>query len=673
MYRTILIAVLLCGVTGAAGKGEAAPPLLRGSILFSGGPGGLEERYTPRVYAANARGGKLREVLVDAEEPRWSPDGRRLAFLRQAPEDVSLGNTFDLFVMRANGSAQRRVTRLQRPDVVSDPNYTWSPDGRRIVYRDVVAGKEVITVIGVNGRHRRRIAKGETPIWSPDGSRIAFVGEDDTLPDVPGREGSLFVVRPDGSSLRQVTHGVSVFPMSPQSWSPDGRFIAFYPCCLKGFAVVDVVRATTRRFLNGKVANPSWAPNGKWIAVSADGTWLIRPDGTGLRRISKLGSPPFYPAWAPDSSALAIEDRCCAPDVWVVPVSGARSRRLTRGWRYGYGNYDPAWQPASLPTSKLGGRYVAHSNPTDSLPEGRLLRTTRSVEKLAADGSAVAVDYQGRCNGTEVWEPASRLLVRFRGDCGRVGFAGAWTAWVDGPSSQMGGDDWWVGTATVDVPGVDTVSRIWGRTRPLSDLVGDGSLSVFSSWGPCRISQDPPCASEPKTNGELYRLDGKRAVSIARSAAALTPLSVDAGRILVDHENGMLELLRGDGSSLRSFALNAAIVRGVRLQGRDLVVLTTTSVEVTDAETGAFLRRWPLPLEEVRLEDVQGGIAVLVAETQIHLLRLLDGGRAEIHAPGSGPVLAQLEPGGLFYSYKADDAKYPGRVAFIPYDDLPLR
>lgn len=38
-----------------------------------------------------------------------------------------------------------------------------------------------------------------------------------------------------------------------------------------------------------------------------------------------------------------------------------------------------------------------------------------------------------------------------------------------------------------------------------------------------------------------------------------------------------------------------------------------------------------------------------------------------------GPVLAQLEPAGLYYSYTADDSKYPGRVEFVPHDHVPMR
>ena len=182
----------------------------------------------------------------------------------------------------------------------------------------------------------------------------------------------------------------------------------------------------------------------------------------------------------------------------------------------------------------------------------------------------------------------------------------------------------------------------------------------------------PPCASEPKKNGQLYRIDGERGVTIISSPGLLTPISVDDGRVLVDHEDGTYDLLRADGSLLRSFSFNAAVVRGIRLEGRDLAVLTTTSLEVTNAETGEFLGRWPVPGENARLDDVQDGLAVLTVGTTIHLLRLKDGRTAAIDIAGAN-VLTQLEPSGLFYAYRVDDSRYPGRVRFVPFDELPLR
>lgn len=85
-------------------------------------------------------------------------------------------------------------------------------------------------------------------------------------------------------------------------------------------------------------------------------------------------------------------------------------------------------------------------------------------------------------------------------------------------------------------------------------------------------------------------------------------------------------------------------------------------IEAYDVSTGAGLFQQPLPAR-FRLVDVDGGLAVLLRGNSIMLLRL-DDGRSRILTPGRSPVLAELEPAGLYYSYGV--AGGTGRVAFLP-------
>ncbi len=85
-------------------------------------------------------------------------------------------------------------------------------------------------------------------------------------------------------------------------------------------------------------------------------------------------------------------------------------------------------------------------------------------------------------------------------------------------------------------------------------------------------------------------------------------------------------------------------------------------LEVYDVATGARVRSHPVPVG-FRLGDVDGGTAVLLATEAITLLRL-DDGTSRTLAPGRAPVLAELEPAGLYYSYATGDGG--GRVALLP-------
>ena len=85
------------------------------------------------------------------------------------------------------------------------------------------------------------------------------------------------------------------------------------------------------------------------------------------------------------------------------------------------------------------------------------------------------------------------------------------------------------------------------------------------------------------------------------------------------------------------------------------------------AAPAAFLRDRDDRSRGHRLADVDGGIAVLRRADTVLLLRLGDGHSLTL-APGRGPVLADLEPPGLYYSYATGDGG--GRVVFVPRSEL---
>jgi hypothetical protein len=120
------------------------------------------------------------------------------------------------------------------------------------------------------------------------------------------------------------------------------------------------------------------------------------------------------------------------------------------------------------------------------------------------------------------------------------------------------------------------------------------------------------------------------------------------------------------GAIVRVFPFASNEVRAARLDGNRLVVATRSVLEVYDVATGMGVAQQPLPAGYALL-DVDGGIAVLRHEESVMLLSLADG-RSRTLTPGAGPVLADLEPPGLYYSYSMPDGS--GRVVFVPRSQL---
>ncbi len=98
---------------------------------------------------------------------RWSPDGEKIAFVTKRD-----GN-FDLYVMNADGSGLRRLTR----GAAWDGGPAWSPDGRKFAFVSKRDGNDEVSVINVDGTGLRNLTRSPAqdghPKWSSDARKIA--------------------------------------------------------------------------------------------------------------------------------------------------------------------------------------------------------------------------------------------------------------------------------------------------------------------------------------------------------------------------------------------------------------------------------------------------------------------------------------------------------------------
>jgi TolB protein len=136
--------------------------------------------------------------------PAWSPDGRTILFTTDRD-----GNE-EIYAMNADGSNPRNLTRHPLNDG-RDGGYAWSPDGRKILFatnRDRNRGRDgkvatELYVMNADGSGQRRLTRTSewefVHSWSPDGRRLVF----GRFPSKP--RWAFFVMNADGSGVRKVT------------------------------------------------------------------------------------------------------------------------------------------------------------------------------------------------------------------------------------------------------------------------------------------------------------------------------------------------------------------------------------------------------------------------------------------------------------------------------------
>jgi len=153
-------------------------------------------------------------------KPSWSPDGTKIVFSSNRDGNFEL---FQLYLMNADGSNQHRVYFSNAMNV----DASWSPDGREILFasdkEDNGTGNfEVFAIEPETTAPERRLTfrRGYDiyPIYSPDGTRIAFVSRADGNSEI-------YVMNADGSRLIRLTRDTA--DDTEPSWSPDSKKIIF--------------------------------------------------------------------------------------------------------------------------------------------------------------------------------------------------------------------------------------------------------------------------------------------------------------------------------------------------------------------------------------------------------------------------------------------------------------
>ncbi|HET6750153.1 MAG TPA: S9 family peptidase [Actinomycetes bacterium] len=339
--------------------------------------------------------------------PSLSPDGRRVvvAVTRIDLDDNAYRS--DLWLTPTDGSAApRRFTSGKR-----DLRPRFSPDGRWIAFlRADDDDKPQLHVMPADGGEPRRVCEhplgAQAFAWSPDSTRLAYVAR---LPE-PGRYGTDKDVPPEKEPPRRIT--TFQYRLDDLGFTADRRPQVFVVDALTEGA--EPLQLTRGDFDHG---DPAWSPDGRTVAfVSArhetrdedavSDVFVAPADGGDARRVTATDLAVSRPAFSPDGATIWF---CAVPSdlagrttgLWSVPADGsAAPRRLTDPERF---DHEPAFGGGVLPllvderavttVSMDRGATPLLRFPVDGGQPQRLLDGRRQVQDydVSANGVVAAV------------------------------------------------------------------------------------------------------------------------------------------------------------------------------------------------------------------------------------------------------------------------------------------
>ncbi|HEY7055523.1 MAG TPA: hypothetical protein VH458_03320, partial [Vicinamibacterales bacterium] len=273
-----------------------------------------------------------------AGDPHISPDGSRVAFVVTTIDEQQNRRYNAIWIVPADGSGEP-VPLTTAPQSSSSPR--WSPDGKAIAFLSAraaagdPAGEPARTQVwllpldgGGEARRLTSLLNGVSSLqWSPDGTRLVCVsrsGPSDTAKSP--------------SDVRHYRH--SIYKFNDSGWFDDKRAHLW---------VVEVASGRATQITDGDGwddADPQWSPDSHRIAFVSNRTgkafdgsrntdvWVMDANGGPLTRISTHEEPDNSPRWSPDGQTIAfvgLTEERAHPKVWLAPATGGPSRLAADG------------------------------------------------------------------------------------------------------------------------------------------------------------------------------------------------------------------------------------------------------------------------------------------------------------------------------------------------------
>ena len=309
-------------------------------------PDGKQIAYNLRgggIFVVGATGESARRLTTFGSNPAWSPDGRHIVFgAEEVNSAYNVNNTGTLWSVETSGG---EPTRLDPKGGRGLYQPAWSPSGRQIAFWSVVGGQRDLETMPAAGGPRIKVTSDAAvdwaPAWSPDGKYLYFSSD-------RGGTMGLWRIPMDETSGRAVgapalvASGVDV-DMDLPHLSRDGASLIFRsklesvnPAAIAFDPIAGRIGGVTLlQHRTGILAPSDISPDGKWLALynapdRHQDLFIMRPNGTELRRVTDDDARDWTPRFTPDGTALTFVTNSSGKyDGWSIRLDGSGRSRLT--------------------------------------------------------------------------------------------------------------------------------------------------------------------------------------------------------------------------------------------------------------------------------------------------------------------------------------------------------